>query len=61
MSKPAPPISPTSDQARASSPSVGSGRSAPATDVQLLAEKVYRLFLADLNAQRRRAARREEG
>ncbi|EYB69275.1 hypothetical protein DEIPH_ctg009orf0014 [Deinococcus phoenicis] len=66
MSKPAPPTTgptaagPGSPAARSGSPSVGSSHSAPAIDVALLADKVYRLFLADLSLQRRRAGGRKE-
>ncbi|GAA5514962.1 hypothetical protein Dcar01_03726 [Deinococcus carri] len=71
MSKPASPAAPPptaarpaagsgGDVARPGGPSVGASRSAPAIDVQVLADKVYRLFLADLSLQRRRANGRKE-
>lgn len=46
--------------AQSRGPSVGNERRAPEVDVQRLADKVYKLFLADLSMQKRRASGREE-
>ena len=40
---------------RAGAPSVGSNPTQPPVDIQQLADRVYRLFLADLSVQVRRA------
>jgi hypothetical protein len=48
------------DLAQSRGPSVGNERRAPEIDVQRLADKVYRLFLADLSMQQRRSSGRKE-